>query len=155
MGLTFCTIAAFISSDVVVYFLSNSSSESSQGTGFDGKQSGHTFGPSHNPSSKNRHSTGSTGPGVSQGTSPGFTSAGFSQTAPSGEDMRSSAGASTSATSEGGDSTSAEEEVARMLGCSDHYAVFGFVRYDNFDMGVLKREYRKLVSLECRGYLDL
>ncbi|CAM6094917.1 unnamed protein product [Calypogeia fissa] len=156
VGLIMCTIAAFISSDVVVYFLSNSGSEGNQETGYGEKQSGQgfeqgrsKFGPSHNHSNKTRHTAGSTGPSgsFSQGTSAGFTSAAFSQTAPTSEDTRSSGGASTSATSEGGDPTSADEEVARVLGCSDHYAVLGFARYDNFDMNVLKREYRKLAML--------
>jgi hypothetical protein len=161
-GLIMCTIAAFISSDVVVYFLSGS--EGNQESGYNERQSGQRSEQAYakyNFSSKPRHTAGSDGPDAnsSQGAHPGFTSASFSQGGSGTEDVRGSGGASTSGTSEGGDPTSAEEEVARVLGCSDHYAVLGFVRYDNFDLSVLKREYRKLVSLDsqyvCRLGIEL
>lgn len=62
-----------------------------------------------------------------------------------GDNARSSTGASTSGVNEG-DPLSAEEEVARVLGCNDHYAVLGFARYEIFDVSSLKREYRKKVQ---------
>jgi len=37
------------------------------------------------------------------------------------------------------------EEIARLLNCTDHYSVLGLSRYENVDVSVLKREYRKMV----------
>nr|TKS03011.1 hypothetical protein D5086_0000158020 [Populus alba] len=36
-----------------------------------------------------------------------------------------------------------EEEIARLLNCADHFSVLGLSRYENVDVSVLKREYRK------------
>ncbi|KAK8548862.1 hypothetical protein V6N12_061766 [Hibiscus sabdariffa] len=40
-----------------------------------------------------------------------------------------------------------EEEVARLLNCTDHYSALGLSRYQNVDVNVLKREYRKKAML--------
>ncbi|KAG9130508.1 hypothetical protein Leryth_023343 [Lithospermum erythrorhizon] len=40
-----------------------------------------------------------------------------------------------------------EEEVARLLNCSDHYSVLGLSRFENVDVSTLKREYRKKAML--------
>lgn len=40
-----------------------------------------------------------------------------------------------------------EDEVARLLNCSDHYSALGFARYENIDVSLLKREYRKKAML--------
>lgn len=38
-----------------------------------------------------------------------------------------------------------EDEVARLLNCPDHYSALGLSRYENVDVSVVKREYRKRV----------
>ncbi|KAF2310311.1 hypothetical protein GH714_007698 [Hevea brasiliensis] len=40
-----------------------------------------------------------------------------------------------------------EEEVIRLLNCTDHYSVLGLSRYENVDVSLLKREYRKKAML--------
>lgn len=40
-----------------------------------------------------------------------------------------------------------EDEIARLLNCSDHYTVLGFNRFEDVDVSVLKREYRKIAML--------
>ncbi|KAK1293928.1 hypothetical protein QJS10_CPA16g01696 [Acorus calamus] len=42
---------------------------------------------------------------------------------------------------------SSEDEVIRLLNCNDHYSALGFSRYDNIDVSILKREYRKKAML--------
>ncbi|KAK8939902.1 hypothetical protein KSP40_PGU020633 [Platanthera guangdongensis] len=40
-----------------------------------------------------------------------------------------------------------EDEISRLLNCSDHYTVLGFNRFEDVDVSVLKREYRKIAML--------
>ncbi|XVF28172.1 hypothetical protein REPUB_Repub15cG0006000 [Reevesia pubescens] len=40
-----------------------------------------------------------------------------------------------------------EDEVVRLLNCGDYYSALGFSRYQNVDVNVLKREYRKKAML--------
>ncbi|KAK3148862.1 hypothetical protein QOZ80_3AG0209670 [Eleusine coracana subsp. coracana] len=40
-----------------------------------------------------------------------------------------------------------EDEVARLLSCTDHYSALGFCRYENIDASSLKREYKKKAML--------
>ncbi|KAJ4968257.1 hypothetical protein NE237_014958 [Protea cynaroides] len=40
-----------------------------------------------------------------------------------------------------------EDEVVRLLNCTDHYSALGFSRYENIDVSILKREYRKKAIL--------
>ncbi|KAL5996530.1 hypothetical protein ACLOJK_026610 [Asimina triloba] len=40
-----------------------------------------------------------------------------------------------------------EDEVIRLLNCKDHYSALGFARYENIDVSLLKREYRKKAML--------
>ncbi|GJN22781.1 hypothetical protein PR202_gb10378 [Eleusine coracana subsp. coracana] len=40
-----------------------------------------------------------------------------------------------------------EDEVARLLSCTDHYSALGFRRYENIDASSLKREYKKKAML--------
>lgn len=157
-SLTLCIVLAFVSSDVVVYFLSNNL-DGKQGVGRDGKASAgaHEQGNTKSDSSHQNHSSKSSrrsaGTGASRssaspggGSSGGFAdAAGFAEAIPNSDYARNSTGASTSGTSEG-DPTSAQEEVARLLSCMDHYAVIGFSRYEAVDVAVLKREYRKKVT---------
>lgn len=39
-----------------------------------------------------------------------------------------------------------ESEIVRLLNCRDHYTALGFSRFENIDLSVLKREYRKKVG---------
>jgi DnaJ family protein C protein 14 len=43
-----------------------------------------------------------------------------------------------------------EDEVVRLLNCSDHYSALGLMRYQTIDVSILKREYRKKVSPCCQ-----
>ncbi|KAL3505599.1 hypothetical protein ACH5RR_030981 [Cinchona calisaya] len=45
------------------------------------------------------------------------------------------------------DSETSEDEVVRLLNCSDHYAALGLSRFENVDVSVLRREYRKKAML--------
>lgn len=125
LGLLFCIALSFISSDLALYFLSSVEKEEK----FTQTKAEQTP-PSHQKSFNGRSSDGS------------MPYADFSQG--NVDSARSSTGASTSGANEG-DPLSAEEEVARVLGCNDHYAVLEFARYDAFDVSSLKREYRKKV----------
>ncbi|KAL2459751.1 Chaperone DnaJ-domain superfamily protein [Forsythia ovata] len=40
-----------------------------------------------------------------------------------------------------------EDEVVRLLNCKDHYSAFGLSRFQNVDLSVIKREYRKKAML--------
>lgn len=40
-----------------------------------------------------------------------------------------------------------EDEVSRLLNCTDHYSALGFHRYENIDVSLLKREYKKKAML--------
>ncbi|KAJ7980431.1 DnaJ [Quillaja saponaria] len=42
---------------------------------------------------------------------------------------------------------SSEEEVVRLLNCTDNYSVLGLSRYQNIDVSFLKREYKKKAML--------
>lgn len=43
--------------------------------------------------------------------------------------------------------TTPESEIVRLLNCRDHYAALGFSRFENVDLSVLKREYKKKVGI--------
>lgn len=48
----------------------------------------------------------------------------------------------------GGDvETTSEDEVLRLLSCTDHYAALGFSRFEAVDASLLKREYKKKAML--------
>lgn len=40
-----------------------------------------------------------------------------------------------------------EDEVVRLLNCADHYAALGLSRFENIDVAIIKREYRKKVNV--------
>ncbi|GAB2265695.1 hypothetical protein Dimus_000734 [Dionaea muscipula] len=64
-------------------------------------------------------------------------------------DSRSSAdrGAGVASTSGTDSEVSSEDEVIRLLNCTDHYTALGFSRYEHIDISILKREYRKKAML--------
>ncbi|KAL0414853.1 UNVERIFIED_CONTAM: 30S ribosomal protein S6 [Sesamum radiatum] len=43
--------------------------------------------------------------------------------------------------------TTSEDEVVRLLNCADHYAALGLSRFENIDVSVIKKEYRKKAML--------
>lgn len=47
----------------------------------------------------------------------------------------------------GADELTSENEVVRLLNCADHYSALGLSRYENIDVSLLKREYRKKAML--------
>ncbi|EEF43135.1 dnaJ homolog subfamily C member 14 [Ricinus communis] len=123
LGLLLAFNLSFLSSDILIYFLKNTinqrrrSNPTEQAAGVDG-QPGFFNGESFHPSFTE------TGPGLSSDRSPG---------------VPSTSGADSELTS--------EEEVIRLLNCTDHYSVLGLSRYENVDVSVLKREYRKKAML--------
>ncbi|KAK7412863.1 hypothetical protein VNO78_04563 [Psophocarpus tetragonolobus] len=122
LGLLLAFNLAFISSDVLIYFLKKNIDQQSRSNPFEQRagmhgQPGFSDEPTHASSSEN-------GPGPSADRNAGIPST-------SGHDS---------------DITS-EDEVVRLLNCSDHYAVLGFTRYQNIDVSILKREYRKKAML--------
>ncbi|XP_012842575.1 PREDICTED: uncharacterized protein LOC105962798 isoform X1 [Erythranthe guttata] len=40
-----------------------------------------------------------------------------------------------------------ENEIVRLLNCGDHYAALGLTRFENIDVSIIKREYRKKAML--------
>lgn len=131
LGLLFTHALAFVSSDLALYFLSTVEKEEKFS-----QTKAEYVPPFQQKSSFNGRSS-------SDGNVPD-----------SFDSARSSAGASTSGVNDG-DPLSAEEEVARVLGCNDHYGVLGFARYEIFDVSSLKREYRKKVAfLYCPATLQ-
>lgn len=122
LGLFLALNLSFISSDILIYYLKNninhpqrSNRPSEQSAGMEGRP-GFFNGESF-------HATFSeTAPGISADRSPG---------------VPSTSGADSELTS--------EEEVIRLLNCTDHYSVLGLSRYENVDVSLLKREYRKKV----------
>ncbi|CAJ1963122.1 unnamed protein product [Sphenostylis stenocarpa] len=122
LGLLLAFNLAFISSDVLIYFLKKNIDQQSRSNHFEHRsgmhgQPGFSDGSTHASSSEN-------GPGPYVDRNTGIPST-------SGVDS---------------DLTS-EDEVVRLLNCSDHYAALGFTRYQSIDVSILKREYRKKAML--------
>ncbi|OWM71078.1 hypothetical protein CDL15_Pgr011205 [Punica granatum] len=124
LGLLLGLNLSFISSDAMIYFLRNNVNQ---------------------PRRPNKPSDQASG---NQGQSGVFNdeqaNASFSEAEPGISSDRSSGAPSTSGSNS--DITS-EDEVVRLLNCSDYYSVFGFSRYEDIDASSLKREYRKKAML--------
>ncbi|KAI4344752.1 hypothetical protein L6164_011943 [Bauhinia variegata] len=124
LGLLLALNLSFMSSDVLMYFLKNNTNQ-------------------------NRRSNVSPGQRAGMEGQPGFFNddpmqASSSENGPRPFADRSGGVPSTS----GADSEiSSEDEVVRLLNCSDHYSVLGLTRYQNIDVSLLKREYRKKAML--------
>ncbi|XP_057868886.2 uncharacterized protein LOC131075937 isoform X1 [Cryptomeria japonica] len=137
LGSVFCVNMAFISSDILLYFLKESVDESEGQTSSDQAKS-----------SKNRGRhfyTESTKPYSSDG---GAGSSGR----PSGESFHTNQlGGLNTGPSTGGQaepiSNLAEEEVMRLLDSPDYYATLGLSRFEDINSATLKREYRKKAML--------
>ncbi|XP_027356470.1 dnaJ homolog subfamily C member 14 [Abrus precatorius] len=122
LGLLLAFNLAFISSDILIYFLKKNIDQQSRSNPFEQTagmhgQPGFNDEPMQGSSSEN-------GPGPSADRNAGVPST-------SGVDS---------------DVTS-EDEVVRLLNCSDHYSALGLTRYQNIDVSILKREYRKKAML--------
>ncbi|KAK9288534.1 hypothetical protein L1049_016993 [Liquidambar formosana] len=115
---------SFISSDVLIYFLRNNINEHrrpnrppEQTAGMRGQQ-GFFYGEPVNASSSETTS---------------------GRSADRGPGVPSTSGADSEITS--------EDEVFRLLSCTDHYSALGLSRYEDVDVSLLKREYRKKAML--------
>lgn len=125
LGLILGLNLSFISSDALLFFLRNIINEQGaqhsspeQTSGFQGQPSFHPNESVHATATDN----GSGGPRADR--SPG---------------MPSTSGSDSEMTS--------EDEVVRLLNCTDHYAALGLSRFENIDVAVIKREYRKKAML--------
>uniref|UniRef100_A0A0D9XDI7 J domain-containing protein n=1 Tax=Leersia perrieri TaxID=77586 RepID=A0A0D9XDI7_9ORYZ len=124
LGLLLSLNLSFISSDVLVQFLKNNVD--------DNKSTG--------PSRNSEQNSGRSGFfGESQQSSADSSQSGYGQPSDRGPGDPSTSGAEKELTS--------EEEVSRLLTCTDHYSALGFSRYENIDVSLLKREYKKKAML--------
>ncbi|GAV71676.1 DnaJ domain-containing protein [Cephalotus follicularis] len=124
LGLLLALNFSFISSDALISYLKNNMNQQrrpnrspEQTVGMEGQPGYFNGEPVHRSSSEN-------GPGLWADRSPGVPST-------SGTDSE----------------ITSEDEVARLLSCADHYSALGFSRYENVDVSILKREYRKKAML--------
>ncbi|KAI3469255.1 hypothetical protein Pfo_025918 [Paulownia fortunei] len=125
LGLVLGLNLSFISSDALLFFLRNivnehrtPNSSPEQADGFQGQ-------PSFFPNESVHASPSDIGAaGLRADHSPG---------------MPSTSGADSEMTS--------EDEVVRLINCTDHYAALGLSRFENVDVSVIKREYRKKAML--------
>lgn len=122
LGLLLALNLSFISSDVLIYYLKNHINQQAAPDG-NPEQTNGMHGHSGFFNDKSVHGSFSENvPGFSANHGPG---------------VASTSGVDTVMTS--------EDEVARLLNCTDHYSALGLSRYQNVDVNVLKREYRKKV----------
>ncbi|KAF4354312.1 hypothetical protein G4B88_007441, partial [Cannabis sativa] len=115
---------AFVSSDILIYFLKNNINQSRSAEGSTEQTPGMQGQQGFFNSDQTHSSAFETGPGFSADRSPGAPST-------SGTDSE----------------TTSEDEVVRLLNCTDLYSVLGLARYENVDVSLLKREYRKKAML--------
>ncbi|XP_074586064.1 uncharacterized protein LOC141841768 [Curcuma longa] len=126
LGLFFSLNASFISTDFLIYFLKNNINDYKSGSSSgearqNQSQAGFSFRESY-------HSSHGADAFHSSSNMPPDRSSGFPSTS-------------------GTEELTSEDEVARLLKCSDHYSALGFSRYENVDVTQLKREYRKKAML--------
>lgn len=124
LGLIVALNLSFISSDALIYLLKNTTNE-------------------HRRSSRPPEQTaGMRGrPGFFNGEQP---HASFSET---GSEQAPDRSAGVTSTSGADSEITSEEEVVRLLNCTDHYSALGLSRFENIDISLLKREYRKKAML--------
>ncbi|KAL3508205.1 hypothetical protein ACH5RR_033587 [Cinchona calisaya] len=125
LGLLFGLNLSFISSDVLIFFLRKNINEQRRANG-----------PAEQTAESPDHS------GFFPGDQEHNSSAETTTAGPS-TDRRSGIPSTTGLDSE----TTSEDEVVRLLNCSDHYAALGLSRFENVDVSILKREYRKKAML--------
>ncbi|XP_044499926.1 uncharacterized protein LOC123221220 [Mangifera indica] len=122
LGLLLALNLSFISSDALIYFLKNNINQQ-RTDGPHEQTSGMQGGPGDN-SESGHTSSSENAPGLSADRSAG---------------VPSTSGADSEMTS--------EDEVARLLNCTDHYSALGLSRYENVDVSLVKREYKKRAML--------
>lgn len=126
LGLVLAMNLSFISSDALLFFLRSIINEQ------------------RTPNSSPEQATGRGQPNFHPNE---FQHASSSETSTTGPPDRSPGVPSTS----GSDSEkTSEDEVVRLLKCTDHYSALGLSRFENIDVLAIKKEYRKKVSA---GYL--
>ncbi|CAL2226623.1 unnamed protein product [Prunus armeniaca] len=124
LGLLIGLNLSFISSDCLIYFLKNNVNQQRRPTRFPEQASGMQGQPGFFNGEQEHASSSENGPWFSADRSPG---------------VPSTSGADSEITS--------EDEVVRLLNCTDHYSVLGLSRFENIDVSLLKREYRKKAML--------
>lgn len=122
LGLLLALNLSFISSDALMFFLKNNINHHGQPNGPTEQTPGMQGGPGFFNGEPVHPSFSDNSPGLSADRNAGVPST-------SGTD---------------GEMTS-EDEVVRLLNCADHYSALGFTRFENVDVSILKREYRKKV----------
>ncbi|KAL3626633.1 hypothetical protein CASFOL_030182 [Castilleja foliolosa] len=123
LGLVLGLNLSFISSDALLFLLRNVVNEqTSANDGSSEQVPGFQGQPSFFPNENVSPDTGADGPRVNR--SPGVPST-------SGSDSE----------------LTSEDEIIRLLSCADHYAALGLTRFENIDISVMKREYRKKAML--------
>lgn len=122
-GLLLALNLSFISSDALIYFLKNNINENRMPNEV----------PEQTAGMEGQQSFFYSVPGPS-----------FPET---GSGPSSDRGPGIPSTSGGDFELSSEDEVVRLLNCTDHYSALGFSRFENVDVTILKREYRKKVWL--------
>ncbi|XP_059645097.1 uncharacterized protein LOC132286589 isoform X2 [Cornus florida] len=121
IGLLLGLNLSFISSDVLIFFLKNNANEHGR--------------PNDTPETAGMRGR----PGFFYGEPASSSEMGSGQSADRSSGVPSTSGTDSEITS--------EDEVVRLLNCTDHYSALGLSRYNNADVSVLKREYRKKAML--------
>ncbi|KAA8531190.1 hypothetical protein F0562_005896 [Nyssa sinensis] len=121
LGLLLGLNLSFISSDALIFFLKSNINE-------------------HRRRNNPPETAGMQGrPGFFYGEPASSAETGSGQTAERSSGVPSTSGNDSEITS--------EDEVVRLLNCTDHYSALGLSRYENVDVSILKREYRKKAML--------
>ncbi|KAJ0035230.1 hypothetical protein Pint_24292 [Pistacia integerrima] len=124
LGLLLALNLSFISSDALIYFLKHNINQQRRTDGPHEQTFGMQGGPGYFNGESGHASSSDNAPGLSADRSAG---------------VPSTSGADSEMTS--------EDEVARLLNCTDYYSALGLSRYENVDVSVVKREYRKRAML--------
>ncbi|KAK4433851.1 DnaJsubfamily B member 1 [Sesamum alatum] len=125
LGLVFGLNLSFISSDALLFFMRNTRNEQRGANSSPEPSAGMQNQPSFSHNESGHASSTETGAAGLQ--------ADRSQGVPS--------------TSGSGCEMTSEDEVVRLLNCTDHYAALGLSRFENIDVSVIKKEYRKKAML--------
>ncbi|KAH9329182.1 hypothetical protein KI387_001290 [Taxus chinensis] len=137
-GLVFCMNMAFISSDILLYFLKGSMDESKGQSSSEQAESYKNRGRHFYSESRKHYSAGGedrSSPGRPFGESSHTSRVG-------GHDRQPSTNGQNKAVL-----NLAEEEVMRLLDSPDYYVTLGLSRFEDIDSAALKREYRKKAML--------
>ncbi|OVA13569.1 DnaJ domain [Macleaya cordata] len=124
LGLLLALNLSFISSDVLIHFLKNNVNEHRR---------------SYRPQEQTPEMRGQPGSFFAEPMNASPSETGFGKATDRSAGEPSTSGADMELTS--------EEEVVRLLNCTDHYTALGLSRYENIDVSSLKREYRKKAML--------